>query len=61
MHSVLVSTFSFVLIIVQIPNKSQVKTRTNLKIEESVGELSHCLARGNLIYSATEALLQADA
>lgn len=61
MQSVLVPAFSLVFIIVQTPNKSQVKTRTNLKIEESVGELSHCLARGNLIYSATASLLQGDA
>lgn len=59
-HLILVPTFSSVFIIVQTPNKSQVKTRTNLEREESVGKLTHRLARGSLIYSATAAL-QADA
>ena len=38
--------------IVQMPDESQLKSRTNLETEETVGELSHRVAQGSWICSA---------
>lgn len=44
--------FSFVFMIVQMPNERQIKSRTSLETEEIVGELSYGVAQGRLMCSA---------
>lgn len=51
-HRISVPAFSFVLTIVQMPNESQIESRTNLEREKTVGELSHHPASGSGICSA---------